>query len=70
MINWWTTGNQIISSVLSNPFQFGDYLELEDIKALGQSCITTSAICKWIIKSVHEAEQAKISTLPTVSHQY
>ena len=63
MLGWWTAGNQIISAVLSRPFSFGDYLEVDDIRALGVACALTHTICKWILRSVQEVEQAKRDSL-------
>jgi hypothetical protein len=55
MISWWEPGNQIVSAVLSNPFNFGDFLGTKDIIALSVACTSTQTICKWIIKSIRES---------------
>ena len=60
MKTWWTAGNQIVSSVLSNPYQFGDYLDLNDILRLRLACTTTLTICNWVVKSTLEERKKKL----------
>ena len=60
MKNWFLAGNQIISSVLTSPYSFGDLLSPSDIRSLGLTCITVHTICGWILRSIQEeAEKAK-----------
>ena len=52
MIAWWEPGNQILSSVLSRPYPFSDFLDWPDLLSLSQSCRTVRTICVWVIETV------------------
>lgn len=48
--DWWTTGNQILVSVLAVPFVFIDYLQPSDFSALSQTSTSRHTDCKVILR--------------------
>ena len=55
MGDWWTTGNQILTSIASElPFVLGDYLHPRDIASLSQTSTRRHTDCKVILKAKQE----------------
>ena len=59
-IDWWTTGNQILVSVLVRPFSFGSYLSPSDVAALSQTSTSRHTDCKVILKYKWEDYQKSL----------